>query len=93
MILVTWYASAWKDLPFFFKLKGFCKEKGYKLHLIDLGNKNVKKQENWALGNKGKIEAPEYLLCNLFKLWVQETECDDARPLPSSHNHGEETKL
>lgn len=59
---------------FFFKWKAFCKEKGYKLHLRDLGNKNVKKQKNWALGNKGRIEAPEYLLCNLFELWVQETE-------------------
>lgn len=59
MISVTWCASAWRDLPFFFKLKAFCKEEGYKLHLRDLGNKNVKKQKNWALGNKGRIGAPE----------------------------------
>lgn len=64
MISVRCCASAWSDLPFSFfpKSKGFSKEKGYKLHSRELGNKNMKKQENWGVGNKGRIEAPEYLL-------------------------------
>lgn len=54
---------------FFYKIeRGFQGERIQIALKRPLGNENVKKQEKWGPGSKGRIEAPEYLLRNLFNL-------------------------
>lgn len=57
-------------LPFFFfQIKrGFQGERIQIALKRPLGHKNVKKQEEWGPGSKGRIEAPEYFLRHLFNL-------------------------